>query len=258
MLFDLQSGKRKTVVRIVYGTLAALFLIGFVGFSIGSNVSGGIFDALGLTNSSGGGSGDATTQYDSQIEQAEKQVKKNPQDEQALLNVARYRFLAGTQVADRDATTGQLVANDDARSQWNPALDAWEKYLKTDPKKPDLQVAGQMVYAYQQLGDAEGAAQTQKLIVAAQPSAIGYAQLAVFEFADGNLSAGDAAADKAKSEAKGKQAKQISKQLDQLAKQARAVKKQAAASSQASGGQSQLQNPFGGLGASPGITTPAP
>jgi hypothetical protein len=257
MLFDLQSGKRKTVVRIVYGTLAALFLIGFVGFSIGSNVSGGIFDALGLTNSSGGSS-DATTQYDSQIEQAEKQVKKNPQDEQALLNVARYRFLAGTQVADRDETTGQLVANDDARSQWNPALDAWEKYLKTDPKKPDLQVAGQMVYAYQQLGDAEGAAQTQKLIVAAQPSAIGYAQLAVFEYADGSLSAGDAAANKAESEAKGKQAKQISKQLDQFAKQARAVKKQAAASSQASGGQGQLQNPFGGLGASPGITTPAP
>ncbi len=38
MLFDLR-GKRRRLVQVVYATLAALFLIGFVGFSIGSGNS---------------------------------------------------------------------------------------------------------------------------------------------------------------------------------------------------------------------------
>ena len=48
MIFDLKSGKRRRVVQIVFGFLAFVFFISFVGFGIGSDVSGGIFDAIGL------------------------------------------------------------------------------------------------------------------------------------------------------------------------------------------------------------------
>jgi hypothetical protein len=48
MIFDLKSGKRRRVVQVVFGFLAFIFFISFVGFGIGSDVSGGIFDAIGL------------------------------------------------------------------------------------------------------------------------------------------------------------------------------------------------------------------
>ena len=49
MLFDLR-GKRKRLVQVSYALLAAIFLVGFVGFGIGvGNSPGGLFDAIGLT-----------------------------------------------------------------------------------------------------------------------------------------------------------------------------------------------------------------
>ena len=51
MLFDLKTGKRRRVVQVVFGFLAFIFFISFVGFGIGSDVSGGLFDAIGLGGS---------------------------------------------------------------------------------------------------------------------------------------------------------------------------------------------------------------
>jgi tetratricopeptide (TPR) repeat protein len=256
MLFDLQSGKRRTMIRIVYAALAALFLIGFVGFSIGSsNVGGGLFDALGLTDSSSGGSPDTATVYDSQIQDAQRQLKQNPNDPTALSDLAYYHYLAGQVQGGTDETTQQFTVTDETRDQWNQALDAWEKYLKTDPKQVELTKAGPIVQAYVQLGDASGAVKTQKLIAAQAPSLQSYGTLAYLYYANGDLGAGDKAADKATAKAKGKQAKQVSKQLDQLRKQAQALKAQAGAQSQGQG-PPQIQDPFGGLGPSSGTVSP--
>ena len=63
MIFDLKSGKRRRVVQVVFGFLAFIFFISFVGFGIGSDVTGGIFDALGI----GGGSSSSDPQYEQQI-----------------------------------------------------------------------------------------------------------------------------------------------------------------------------------------------
>ena len=51
MIFDLKSGKRRRVVQVVFGVLAFIFFISFVGFGIGSGSAGGIFDALGIGGS---------------------------------------------------------------------------------------------------------------------------------------------------------------------------------------------------------------
>ena len=71
MLFEL-GGKRKRLIQVIYVCLALLMFVGLVGLGIGSNVSGGIFDALGI----GGGNTSSSPQYDAQIERAEKPCRR--------------------------------------------------------------------------------------------------------------------------------------------------------------------------------------
>jgi hypothetical protein len=271
VLFDLQSGRRRNVVRIIYGFLAALFLIGFVLFGIGGEVSldpGELF---------GGSDEPEASQFDSQIEDAENRLAKDPKDGQALSDLARYRYLAGQQALEPDAETGLASLTEETEQQWGPALDAWERYLKTDPKDPDPQVAGTMICAYDPTNplcgivgvdpssiDPAGAAETQEILVEDQPNAQNYAFLAFYRYSDGDLQAGEAAADAALAEASGSQRKDLEKGLDQIAKSAEAAVKQQEKAGpkpdEAPAGTS-LSNPFGGLGsgaAPPGGAPPAP
>jgi tetratricopeptide (TPR) repeat protein len=248
MLFDLQSGRRKTVVRVVYSLLAASFLIGFVIFGVGSSGLGGVGDLI-----SGGSGGDSAAQSAQQaaIDSAEKKLKKDPKDQKALVDLTRAYYLAGAGAADVDSN-GQPIPSDDTITEWNKSLDVWERYLKTNPKPPDKQLAPQIANAYQAVGDFEGAAKTQQAIVEEDPNVFNYGRLAFFLYADGNLEAGKKAADTAISKAKGSQKKQYEKAFDQLAKQAESLQKASKAQSKASG--NQLQDPFGGL--SGGGSTP--
>jgi len=258
MLFDLQSGKRRSVIRVVYAVLAALFLFGFVLFGIGSDAPGGLGDLFGFgTNQTE--EADPATQFDSQLDQAQNRLAADPQNQEALLDVARYGFLAGNAVAPRDEETQQPVADEAAREYWNPALDAWERYLRTDPKEVDMGVAGQMVLVYQLLGDAGGAATTQRLIAEDQPTENSYAYLAFYEYSAGNIAAGDEAAERAVNEANGKAADRLEQQLADIGKQARAQKKAGEAGGGQGEGAPQLQSPFGGLGGGAAVPpTPTP
>lgn len=252
MLFDLQSGKRRRMVQVVYTLLAVSFLIGFVIFGVGSGGAGGIGDLFG----GGGDSGNAAASaYQTQIDQAEKKLKQDPKNEQALLSLARYRYLSGVRVADTDSSGTQLIPSDDTKTQWNLALDAWERYVKTSPKELDKQVTQQMVEAYRTVGDAEGAAKTQQLVVDQQPSSIGYAQLSYFLYSAGKLDEGKAAADKAIQMASGKEKKKLQTALDKIDKQATALEK--ASKAQSATGGNQLQDPFGGLNPGAGAAPPA-
>jgi hypothetical protein len=239
MLFDLQSGRRRNVVRVVYGTLAALFLFGFVLFGIGGDVT------LDPAQLFGGDDADPVTQFDSQVDEAQQRLANNPNSPDALLDGARYGFLAGNTVADQDEATGVPVANDEARSYWNPALDAWEGYLRTNPEELDVATASQMVLVYQVLGDAAGAARTQAEVAKDDPNPETYGALAYLHYVAGNIAAGDEAADKAVAQADGKEADRLERRLDRLSEQARKAKKQAAPGE---GEEPQLQSPFGGVG----------
>jgi hypothetical protein len=251
MLFDLGSGKKKQVVRVVYAFLAVIFLVGFVGFSIGSGGSpGGILDAIGLGNGSGG-SGSVSSQFDDQISNAETRLQASPKDEAALLKLARYQYLKGQAELSVDQSTGQPVVTDTSRSDIGQAVDDWERYLKVAGDNPNIEVATQLVQGYYLLGDAAGAARTQKLVVADQPNSGNYGQLAFFLYASGDIKGGDAAADEAVSAAPQSQKKGLQKQLDGLRKQAQAVLKQQRKQQQTtpSGGTgtSPLQDPFSGV-----------
>jgi hypothetical protein len=259
MLFDLR-GKRRHLVQVSFAMLALLFLVGFLGFGIGvGGGPGGIFDALGISNSSNS-SGSATGVYQDHIDKANQKLAKNPKDTQALLTVANNEYLLAKSGVSQDQTTGQISVTNDAHTNLGHAADAWNKYLKVNKGKPDLSTAFNMVNVFVILNDGAGAIKTQEVIAKAQPSPQSYGQLAFFQYLTGDISGGDQSRDKALSLASKTQKKQLSTQLDQARKQGLQVQKQQQKAKQQQGGSATtpganpLESPFGGLGSTTGTT----
>lgn len=248
MLFDLR-GKRKRLVQVVYTLLAAIFLVGFVGLGIGvGNSPGGILDALGLTSNSSSGS--LTSQYDAQIDNANQQLVKNPKDANALAKLSLNEYLKAKGGITQDPTTGQTSVSTDAHTALGESADAWTKYLRFNKGKPNASTAAQVVNSFIFLGDAQGAAKTQQIVAADQPSQNSYGNLAIFEYSAGDIPAGDAAAKKAEQLAPKSLRKQVSQQLGQIHKQAVKAKQQQAkaqkkAPAPTTPGTNPLLNPVG-------------
>ncbi len=245
MLFDLTSPGRKNIIRVVYGVLALLFLIGFVGFGIGGEIGGGgIVDSL----TGGGSGGDTADQYEQQIEDAESTLETEPENQRALANLAQYRYLSGQAQLDIDEATGRPTLTEESRGEFEKAIDAFTQYLDTRPQKPDVATAGQVVQAYVFLGDAEGAARAQQILADANPSTGTYSTLAYYLFADLDFKAAEKAVERALAEAKPGERKRIEKQLDELRAAAEKQKKQIEKLPEsATGGGTGIEDPFGGL-----------
>src|SRR5918995_944508 len=213
MLFDLR-GKRRRVVQVTYAVLAALFLISFVGFGVGSEVSGGIFDALGV---GGSDTGSSNPQFESEIESAEERLEQDPKDVQALLRLAEVHYAAGNSSAEADPETGQLTVTEETRTEYQESIAAWERYLELNPDKPNAGTAAQVLGAYQALvnsetdpaaleSELEGAAVTAELVAENNPSPNTWAVAAQFAYLSGDAARGNANADKATQEASGSDA----------------------------------------------------
>ena len=262
MLFDLSSGKRRRVVQVVYATLALLMGGSLVFFGIGSDAPGGLLDAVGLGSNS---SGDSESGYEQQIEDAESQLEGNPNDPEALRDLARYRALDASSAVVRDETTGQVTEiPPEAQSGFEQAVEAWQRYLDTDPSRPDASVAASVAGAYVLLGDAEGAAEAQQIVAEQQNTALAYSELARFLYADFQFKAADEAAAKTAKLADASQREQIIKDFERLSEQAHRLQEQQQKEAEQGGGkdagEEQLTDPFGALGGSGGLapTTPTP
>ncbi len=259
MIFDLKSGKRRRVVQVVFGFLAFIFFISFVGFGIGSDVSGGIFDAIGL----GGGDSSSNPQYEQQIEDAEATLETDPANERALLDLADAYFRSATESGvSLNPQTGQLEVTEESRADLEQSVAAWERYLQTKPQRPDTTAAAQAAESYRYLLDADGAATAQRIVAEDQGTSSAFAQLAIFLYADGKISAGDAAGEQAVKAADSSQRQQVQKNMDQLAEQARQQQKQIAKAQRQQGETgsegTQLSDPFGGLSGGAGAAPVAP
>jgi tetratricopeptide (TPR) repeat protein len=262
MLFDLR-GKRRRFIQVVYGLLAALFLIGFVGFGVGSETgAGGIFDALGV---GGDDSSSSNPEFESEIESAEERLAQNPKDEQALLRLAEVHYAAGNSSAEADPETGQLTVTEETRTEYQESIAAWERYLDLNPKNPNAGTAAQVLGAYQALvnsetdpaaleSELEGAAVTAELVAENNPSPNTWAVAAQFAYLSGDTARGDANADKATQEASGSEVKQVDKLLAQAKKSGVQLQKEI---EKAGPGKEALTSPLGGLGGS-APTAPAP
>jgi tetratricopeptide (TPR) repeat protein len=254
MLFDLSNPRRKNVVRVVYGALAVLFAGGFILFGIGSESgAGGLFDGL-----FGDGSGGSTAeQFEQQVEDAEEKLDSNPEDQRALQQLAYYRAQSGISQVEQDES-GFPVVTEDARDELEAAIEAWNRYLGTDPQRPDLATASQIVQAYILFDDAEGAADTQEVVADVNPSSGAYANLANYRFADFDFKAGDAATERALEEANPGERKSLEKELDRLREAWVKREKQVEKQGSQEGAEGALNSPLGGLDPGSGVppTTP--
>lgn len=248
MIFDLKSGKRRRVVQVVFGFLALIFFIGFVGFNIGGEGGGG-----GIVDEIVGGGESGSTTYDQQIEDAETTLETDPENQTALLDLVRYHYLSATESGvTTDPATGVTEVTETSRVDLEQSAQRWQEYLDTRPKEPDVGAAANAAQAYVLLGDAGGAASAQEIVAESQGTAAAYGQLAYYVYADGRIGAGDSAARKSVKAAEPSQRKQIEQNLDQLRK--RAVKQQQLIKEQQrqQGGEdadsAQLEDPFGSLG----------
>jgi len=248
MLFDLSSPGRKNVVRVVFGFLALIFAVGFVGFGIGGELGGGgIIDSI-----TGNGSGSTDDAFEQQIEDAEEAIEADPADSDALSDLALFRVQSGTAQLERDeATNAPVGLTEDARAEFEEAIVAWESYVETDQPKVDVATASAVVSAYFFLGDATGAAEAQTLLAESSPSAPNYGSLADLYYRDLEIEKGDRARDQALEEGNKELDKVIEAQLAQVRKQALAAEKQQEKQGQGTdaaptGEGTALEDPFGG------------
>jgi tetratricopeptide (TPR) repeat protein len=269
VLFDLQSGKRRRVVQITFGTLAVLFAVGFVFFGVGTGGGGGIADLVG---SGGGGNGDASSAFDKDIEAAEARLAVNPSDTAALSELVTLHFQAGRQAVDEN---GALTS--DGEEELRLGADAWNKYVKASKSNVDTGVATIAFQTFDALGatsfeearastssaealtavnaavaDWEAAAETNRILVERQPTSANHTRLAYYLYLSGQTEAADQAAEQAKKakggtpadvDAQTQQAKALGTQLQAAIKQL--TKEQQATGGGATGGG---ENPLGGLG----------
>jgi hypothetical protein len=122
MLFDLRSRGRRTTVKIIYGSLALLMVVGLVGLGIGTGSTGGILNA-----GSNGGSGGGTQISDTALKSALKAVKKNPSASN-WANLVQARFSDAGSGSNYDSTTGTYSRN--GKKQLQAAANDWQSYLK--------------------------------------------------------------------------------------------------------------------------------
>ena len=214
MLFDLK-GKRRRVVQAVYLTLAVLMAGGLVFFGIGSDVSGGLFDAFKGENS--GGSGNSA--IEKRVEAAEARLKRNPRDEAALKEVVRGRY----QLAGQSANAETLQYTREGKAELGRAASAWERYLAGEPARPDPALARYMLQAYGETGlnRAPRAAEAAEIVAEDQPSAQNYLNLARYAQLAGQKRKAELAGDKALEEAspgQRKEVKAVLKQIEQAGK----------------------------------------
>ena len=192
MLFDLRGRGRRRTVQGIYVTLAVLMGGGLVLFGIGGSVSGGLLDAIGVTNrgerQSGGN--DALTRLE---QQAERRVRSNPRDAAGWALLTRTRFQLAGQGENYDQRSSTFTPK--GRRQLAGAAQAWERYLALDPRRPDVDVARLMVQGYGPAGlnQPSRGVRTAEIVADAQPSPQTYFQLTLYAYAAGQTRKGDLA-----------------------------------------------------------------
>ena len=143
MLFDLRGRGRRRTVQVIYLALALLMGGGLVLFGIGGGTNGGLFDAIG-----GNGSSNTSTDtvFKKRLAAYERQLKVNPQDTAALLGLTKLHFGNASTGENFNQTQGAYTAK--GLAELRQASAAWQRYLATNPRKPDPNTANLMVQAY--------------------------------------------------------------------------------------------------------------
>lgn len=258
MLFDLQGGHRRKVVKVVYAVLAVL-----MGLSLFLVVGG--LNIAELFNSNGG-SGSAAQPYEEQAERLEVKLKKDPENPDLLFSLTRAQVSAGNAQYGEEGNERVLTA--EAVQSFQEADQSWSEYLKaTDEPNPGLaQLVAPMMVTLAETSSGytqadlqiKAATEAQRIVAEARPSVNSLSTLAFYTYFTGDFKAAEKARAEAKQLAKAKsEIEAIDKQLDEyrknatayVAAKAKAEKEQKAAGG--AGAPESLENPLSpGLGSS--------
>ncbi len=183
MLFDLRGRGRRRTVQAIYLSLAILMGGGLVLFGIGGATSGGLVDAV----SGGGGSGVDKSIYKDRIKELTVKLKANPKNDAALADLTRAQVQQASVVGyDQGAGTYTKAGIEGLQI----AAKSWDRYLDLDPAKPNGGLAALMVSAFgaNALNEpARGARALEVVIDSRGPSAALYTQLALLQYAAGDV-----------------------------------------------------------------------
>lgn len=208
MLFDLQ-GKRRRVVQATYLTLAVLMGGGLVLFGIGSDSSGGLFDAF---SGSGGDNGDEIVQE--RIDDNEQKVTANPRAENPRKELVRdYYALANGKVPTNSSTYPA-----DAMEDLQAASTHWNSYLEIEKGKPDPSLARLAVQLYDTtaLNQPQEAVRAARIIAADNKDASSYLLLIQYALLAGDKRTEKLATQKAFDLVPERQHKELRKQLKEI------------------------------------------
>jgi hypothetical protein len=239
MIFDLK-GKRKRAVQVTYIGLAFLMAAGLIGAGIGSNATGGLFDAI--TGKGGGGSSQADKTIQKRIDAAQQRLALNPKDQAAYAVIVHSHYQLATAHANQ-----QGVFDDKGVAQLQQAASAWTRYTSV-AKNPDPALAATMVQAFFGIAQSKrnaqdakpyltGAADAAELVASARPSVNAYLQLVQYASLAGQTRKATLAGQQAIALAPKAQTKAVQQQVSQIKTQAaQAAQAQSQQQSQTSGG----------------------
>lgn len=266
MLFDLQ-GKRKRFIQVIYVFLALLLGGSLVFFGIGGDAPGGLGNAVGLDPNSGS-TGNST--LDADIETANATLETDPDNQAALVELAKSQAQAGSTALEEDEQ-GFPVLTEAAIVRFEASVDAWERYLRVVEDKPNkidddelATVASTVFQAYERLvfsqtdpvliqRTLESAVETAQIKADTQPTIGSFVQLATYAYLAGDTKVAEKAEQRALGEVDDSSRDQLKSQLRNAKRQGEAIQQQLKAQSQGQGpgqeGEGAFENPLQGLGA---------
>ena len=254
MVFDIR-GRRKNVVKVVYGVLAllmgaSLFLV------VGPAPLSDLFGTKDAVNS-------AAIQLEEQAERIEHKLVKNPDDPALLLNLTRARISAGNSLAVINPETGGAEITPEGRVQLLKASSNWSEYLKAtdEPSAGGAQLVAPALYTLAQISrsgaeaeaNVRAAAAAQQLVADQRPSLGSLSTLAIYRYFSFDFAGAKKARNEAAKHANTKfERENLGNELDEISKRAHEFQKQLAEFNKATKGQGKesLKNPLGGLGGS--------
>jgi DNA repair exonuclease SbcCD ATPase subunit len=258
MFFDLQRGRRRTTVKVVYAILAVL-----MGLSLFLVV--GSFNIAELFSSNGSsGSSEIAKPYEEQAERLEAKLKEAPEDQALLMGLTRARVTAGNSLLSSEPDEEDLTK---ALQQYQMASSSWSEYLDAtdEPSAGTAQLVAPALLAlaersrtYEQAQrGVEAASEAQKIVAEQRPTLNSFSTLALYTYFTGDFKAAEAAQAKAAKLTREKfEREQLDKQMEEVKKNAEKFQKarqQAAAAEKAAaksnkGNPESLQAPTNPLG----------
>lgn len=259
MLFDIR-GRRRTAVKVVYAVLAVLMGISL--FVVVGPVN------IGELIGNGSNSSSAASTFESQAEDIEARLRKDPEDPDLLVSLMRARVNAANSLYE-GGLEEERRATPEAVQQLQLASEAWSQYLEATNEP----AAGAAQYIAPQLmtlaefggsitetvGNVEAAVEAQQIVADSRPNLGSLTTLAFFKAINAEYAQAEKVAAEAKKYANTKsERKALDSELERYEEVGRKfhknIKEVERREAQAGeGGKQKLENPLGPELGGPGL-----